>query len=131
MQQEFFLGQGIKSTDEEEAANYLLERDHPRIVRFLKEYGPGKLGAYFVPPMFFAPYPEIVNIQEYEQRTEGKGKLMSGLKGEAAEHSLFIELKDHFQESKDDALVIHSHTFLCSASEKDFIVINLSKGVVI
>ena len=97
----------------------------------MKDYGPGKLGAYFVPPMFFAPYPEIVNIEEYEQRTKGKGKLMSGLKGEAAEHSLFIELKDHFQRSKDDALVIHSHTFLCSASEKDFIIINLSKGVVI
>ena len=40
------------------------------------------------------------------------------------------ELRKYFKENKDDALILHSHKFLDNKSnnEKDFIVLNLTKG---
>ena len=76
VQQNFFLGHGIKTKDKDQASNELLKRDHPRIIRFLKDYGPMKLGAYFVPPMFFSSNPGIISVQKYEERTQGREKLI-------------------------------------------------------
>ena len=128
LQKEFFLGHGIKTTDKVKAANDLLHRDHPRIIHFLKEYGPGKLGTYFVPPMFFISNPDIIDLYKYESRTQGKGKHMDLVKGQIAEQVMFKKLKDYYDKSKDDVVVLHSHTFLQSKSEKDFIVVNGTKG---
>ena len=115
--------------DKVKAANDLTDRDHQRIVRFLKEYGPGKLGAYFVPPIFFSASPEVIILSEYDEKTKGKGKHKDGVKGQIAERAMFVALKDHFKKSKDDVLVLHSHKFLDKTStEKDFIVVNVTKG---
>ena len=128
LQKEFFLGHGIKTTDKVKAANDLLHRDHPRVIRFLKEYGPGKLGTYFVPSMFFISNPDIIDLYKYESRTKGKGKHMDLVKGQIAEQVMFKKLKEYYEKSKDDVVVLHSHTFLQSKSEKDFIVVNGTKG---
>ena len=128
IQKDFFLGHGIKTMDKVKAANDLLHRDHPRVICFLKEYGPGKLGTYFVPPMFFISNPDIIDLHKYESRTQGKGKHKDLVKGQIAEQAMFKKLKKYYENSKDDVIVIHSHTFLQSQSEKDFIVLNGTKG---
>ena len=62
------MGNGVTTTDKVKASNDLLNRDHPRVVRFLKEYGVGtKLGAYFVPPMFFG-IPEVIRPEQYDEK---------------------------------------------------------------
>ena len=66
----FFLGNGIEIEDKVKAANDLLIRDHPKILQLLKEYCPGKLGAYFVPPMFFGSNPEVLDFEQYSIKTE-------------------------------------------------------------
>ena len=43
---------------------------------------------------------------------------------------MFYALKKYFENSKDDVIVLHSHKFLQTSNEKDFIVVNLSKGYV-
>ena len=128
VQQEFFLGNGIKTKDKVKAMEDLLGRDHPRLLRFLREYGPGNLGGYFVPPIFFGCNPEVIKLEEYDLKTQGKGKHRAGVKGQIAEQVMFKALQEYFKKSKDDALVIHSHKFLNSATEKDFIIINVTKG---
>ena len=128
IQKDFFLGHGIKTTNKIKAASDLLHRDHPRVIRFLKEYGPGKLGTYFVPSMFFSSNPNIIDLYKYESRTKGKGKHKDLVKGQIAEQVMFKKLKKYYENSKDDVIVIHSHTFLQSQSEKDFIVVNGTKG---
>ena len=41
--------------------------------------------------------------------------------------------EEYFKKNKDDALILHSHKFLDNKSnhEKDFIVLNVTKGMVI
>ena len=126
----FFLGNGICTKDKEKAANDLLTRDHHSILRFLQEYSPGKLGAYFVPPMYFSSNPEVVNYQEYRKKTQSAGKLMDSVKGQIAEKIMFDKLREYFNSSKDDVIVLHSQKFFQSAGEKDFIVVNLTRGYV-
>ena len=66
----FFLGNGIEIEDKVKAANDLLIRDHPQILQLLKEYRPGKLGAYFVPPMFFGSNPDVLDFEQYSKKTK-------------------------------------------------------------
>ena len=67
------MGNGVTTTDKVKASNDLLNRDHPRVIRFLNEYGVGtKLGAYFVPPMFFGSNPQVLNLNEYLEKTQGQ-----------------------------------------------------------
>ena len=53
---------------------------------------------------------------------------MDLVKGQIAEQVMFTKLKEHYEKSKDDVVVLHSHTFLQSKSEKDFIIVNGTKG---
>mgnify|MGYP001181968187 CR=1 FL=1 len=66
----FFLGNGIEIEDKVKAANDLLIRDHPKILQLLKKYRPGKLGAYFVPPMFFGSNPDVLDFEQYSKKTK-------------------------------------------------------------
>ena len=66
----FFLGNGIEIEDKVKAANDLLIRDHPKILQLSKEYCPGKLGAYFVPPMFFGSNPDVLDFEQYSKKTK-------------------------------------------------------------
>ena len=52
--------------------------------------------------------------------------------GDIAERKLFTSLKDYFDGNGDDCLILHSHVFLHGENykEKDFIVLNLTKGYV-
>ena len=125
------MGNGVTTTDKVKASNDLLNRDHPRVVRFLKEYGIGtKLGAYFVPPMFFGSNPEVLNLDEYLEKTQGTGKHKDGVRGQIAEQIMFNALKKHYEKSGDDVLIVQSHKFLNSVSsnEKDFLLVNVTKG---
>ena len=48
-----------------------------------------------------------------------------------AEKFVFYELKKYYEGTKDDVLVIHSHRFLdVNSKEKDYIIVNLSKGYI-
>ena len=124
------MGNGVTTKDQAKAINDLTNRDHPRLIRFLKEYGPGKLGEYFVPPIFFSSTPDVIKLKEYDSKTQGKGKHKSGVRGQIAEEIMFNTLKEYYRKSKDDVIVLHSHKFLKNASEKDFIVINVTKGYI-
>ena len=125
VQKEFYLGHGIKTNDSNEAANIFLERDHQEIISLLSKYSPGKLGVYMVPPMFFGEVPEAIDLSKYKDP-----KHLDRVQGDIAERTMYHGLKKHYELIGDDVLIIHSHKFLNNSSnnEKDFIVLNLSKG---
>ena len=131
VQKEFFMGNGVTIKDQAKAINDLINRDHPRLIRFLEEYGPGKLGTYFVPPIFFSSTPDIIKLSEYDAKTRGKGKHKEGaVRGQLAEQIMFNALKVYYRKRKDDVIILHSHKFLKNATEKDFIVFNVTKGYI-
>ena len=131
VQKEFNLGHGIKETDPIKAANIFLNRDHDKIVALLSKYFRGKLGVYMVPPMFYTQVPEAVRYSDFNVK-----KHVDGIKGDKAESQMFHALKQYFEKTGDDVLIIHSHKFFHkdtktnkqTNNEKDFIVVNVSKG---
>ena len=62
---EFFLGNGIKENDPEEAATKLLFRDHRDVAELNDNYYNGKLGPKFLPPVFLSGIPNVVNPSAY------------------------------------------------------------------
>ena len=124
------MGNGVTLKDQAKAINDLINRDHPRLIRFLNEYGPGKLGPYFVPPIFFSSTPDVIKLSEYDAKTQSKGKHKDGVRGQLAEQIMFNSLKAYYSKSKDDVVILHSHKFLKNATEKDFIVFNVTKGYI-
>ena len=62
---EFFLGNGIKENDPEEAATKLLFRDHRDVAELNDNYYNGKLGPKFLPPVFLSDIPNVVNPSAY------------------------------------------------------------------
>ena len=62
----FFLGNGVNTTDFVEAADYFLRRDHGKLIELLEKYCQGKLGVYMIPPMFYSQIPEAVKLSEYK-----------------------------------------------------------------
>ena len=52
------------------------------------------------------------------------------VKGVMAESKMFYELKEYFESTGDDVLIVHSHKLLTKEgiNEKDFILFNLTKG---
>ena len=54
------------------------------------------------------------------------------LPGDVAERKVFRALQEYFEKNRDACLVLHSHSFLYNQNfqEKDFIVLNLTKGYV-
>ena len=132
----FFLGNGIKEDDPKEAANKLLFRDHKDVADLNDNYYNGKLGPKFLPPIFYSAIPNVVNPSAYEDQTKlkpGRHKpYHDEIRGEEAERLMFDALQVHFNQTKDDVLILSSHKFLndTSNNEKDFIIVNLSKGYV-
>jgi hypothetical protein len=126
VQKNFFLGHGIKTNDPTEAAKIFLKRDHEKLLKLLLEYYHGKLGVYMVPPMFFGQVAEAINSSEKALSLAAA----DNVRGDIAERKAFYALKQYFTDTGDDVLIIHSHKFLQSGqnNEKDFIIINLSKG---
>ena len=130
----FYMGNGITTTDRTKAANDLLHRDHKKLLQFLRGFQNGqKLGTYFVPPMFISQVPEVIKPCDYSAKTDDKGTHKDMLKGQIAEKIMFEELKKHFEKTQDNVIIFHSHKFLenDSNSEKDFILVNLTKGYVL
>ena len=99
-------------------------RDHKKILQLLEDYSNGKLGAYFVPPEFFSVIPEVIKPREPYKNE----KLKDQIRGENVERFMFNSLKQYYQNSKSDVVVLHSHQFLAGGKEKDFVIFNLSKG---
>ena len=54
------------------------------------------------------------------------------LQGDVAERNVFKALQEYFDEVKDACLILHSHSFLYNQNfkEKDFIILNLTKGYI-
>ena len=125
VQKKFFLGHGVKTEDPVTAANIFLHRDHEKLKVFLFQYCHGKLGVYMVPPMFYGEVPEAIRLHDSKVK-----KNIDQVKGDLAESTMYYALKKYFEMNGDDVLIVHSHKFLHEASinEKDFIVLNLSKG---
>ena len=132
-QRNFFLGHGIKTSDPKEAANIFLSRDHKKLLALLLNYQDGMLGVYMVPPIFFGQVPHAVILSEVKE-----DKYLANVRGDIAERKVFNALKEYFGKKGDDVLIVHSHKFLVNErnnekgkpNEKDFILINLSKGKV-
>ena len=53
---------------------------------------------------------------------------LSGIKNHQSEKNVYDGLKRHFEKNGDDALVIRGHVLIIR--EKDFIIINLTKGYI-
>ena len=125
VQKKFFIGHGIVTTNPKEAARLFLSRDHGKIEALLVHYREGQLGVYMVPPMFFGEVPAAVILEDYDVPEH-----LDRVRGDIAESKFYHALKDYFNRTGDDVLIVHSHKFLSKASnnEKDFIVFNLSKG---
>ena len=128
IQRKFFMGNGFVTTNYADAADRLLKRDHKLFLKLLNSYCCGDLGAYFVPSVFFSQVPKVIDFgADYDKKYKDQ------VKGQIAEEEVFKELKEYFEETKDDVLVLHSHKFLDNKSnnEKDFIILNLSKGYIL
>ena len=127
VQKKFFIGHGIVTTDPKEAARLFLSRDHEKIEALLVHYRNGQLGVYMVPPMFFGEVPEAVILEDYNVPEH-----LDRVKGDIAESKFYKALKNYFTKTGDDVLIVHSHKFLNNTSnkEKDFIILNLTKGEV-
>ena len=125
VQKKFFLGHGIKTDDPVEASKIFIQRDHDKLEALQFQYCHGKLGVYMVPPMFFGEVPEAIDLSKYKDP-----KHLDRVQGDIAERTMYHGLKKHYELIGDDVLIIHSHKFLNNSSnnEKDFIVLNLSKG---
>ena len=122
----YSLGLGLKTTDPKKAGDILLHRDHKRIVALMQQYQHGKLGVYMVPPMFYGEVPQAIKLSEYKVE-----KHQDRVKGDIAERKVFYALQEYYRITGDDTLVVHSHKFRVhdeSNNEKDFIVLNLTKG---
>ena len=54
------------------------------------------------------------------------------LQGDVAERNVFRALQEYFDKVKDACLILHSHSFLYNQNfkEKDFIILNLTKGYI-
>ena len=123
---QYSLGLGLQTSDPKEAGDIVLRRDHKRIVALLEQYYPGKLGVYMVPPMFYGEVPQVIKLSEYKV-----DKHQDRVKGDIAERKVFYALQEYYRITGDDTLVVHSHKFRVhddSNNEKDFIVLNLTKG---
>ena len=127
-QTKFFIGNGISTRDLVKATNKLMHRDHDKILQLFQDYFNGKLGTYFVPPVFFSGIPEVIKPSQYDAKTNSDGKYKDKIKGDTAERVAFESLKKYYEKTGDDVIVVHSHLFLADANEKDFVVFNLSKG---
>ena len=69
--------------------------------------------------------PQAVHLSEFKV-----AKYLDGVRGDIAERSMFFQLEKYYKSTGDDVLIIHSHKFLNKETnnEKDFIVLNLTKG---
>ena len=126
------MGNGFVTTNFAEAANRLLQRDHKAFLYLLERYCHGDLGAYFVPNIFFSEVPKVIDF-DADKGAAFNAKYEDNVRGDVAEHEVFKELKIYFERTKDDVLILHSHKFLNDKSnkEKDFILLNLSKGYIL
>merc|ERR1712173_164873 len=66
-------------------------------------------------------------------KTNSQGKYTDRIAGEGAEKKMYDALKEYFDNNKDDVMVVHSHKFFAHDlnNEKDFILLNLTKGYVL
>ena len=106
--QKFFFGNGIKiNNNVKEAKKLLLERDHQDIASLINGYVQGKLGTKIVPPFC--------------------------LSKNQAEREMFDALKTFYNGNGDDVVILHSHMLMGPniPQEKDFIVLNLTKGTLL
>ena len=94
------------------------------------------------PEIFLSQVPLALNLdlEEWNQKKSAAiekaipyPKVDEGnLAGDFWERHLYKALKQYFEDSKDACLIIHGHSFLHQDNfkEKDFIILNLSKGYI-
>ena len=117
-----------------------------------ESYSSGILGTVCLPrlpPSFISKIPDVLDYEQFSQKREDaiefqkgnqasqiyvpKNYLKSGdIQGESTERKLFL-LKSYLEKSKDDVLMLFGHVFLWNQNyqEKDFLVVNLSKGYIL
>ena len=81
----------------------------------------------------FSKFADILKWTSINGNPAPRDYVASGqLQGDVAERKVYRALQDYFDKTKDACLVIHSHSFLYNQNfeEKDFIVLNLTKGYV-
>ena len=147
---EFCLANCVTTRDEESAKQQLMERDHPNIVRLKNDpYKKGNLGTLMFPPTFLTKMPGVLNEYEFSGRRQefmqSQGQDIQEteeaipdydqqgvLSGELTEKELYFSLKGFYEQLGDDVIILHSHFFLWNDNtpEKDFILINLSRGTI-
>ena len=137
----WLMGNNVKyePKDIEKAIDSLFERDHKRFLKLLSgDIEVGKFGAIFIPMVFFSDIPALIDTKEF-QRRKGNGDLLlmdyskdGQMQGEGPERKVFQALQAYFWKTGDACLVLRGHRFLYNQNyqEKDFIILNLTKGYV-
>ena len=125
------------------AINELFERDQHLLKRLLSgEITVEDFGTLRFPEIFLSKVQLALNLDLEEWNRKKKAAIQKGipypkidvgnLAGDFWERHLYNALKNYFEETKDACLIIHGHSFLHQDNfkEKDFIILNLSKGYI-
>ena len=130
-------------TDEEvkKAINELFERDQDKLKQLLDgDITLEQFGALFFPEVFFSKVPSVLSLDVAEYTRKKEANNLKGIKfpnvdpgnfkGDVYEKLIYEVLKKYFD--KDACLILHGHYFLHEDNmpEKDFIILNLSKGYI-
>ena len=137
---EVLLGNGLKTSSVQEAKDILWSRDYKDIKVALRNFRNGfrNFGLKCVPELFFPSFPKNLGKDSDEVRSHllSKANLYNSFqiktrldrsRGDNAEEKVFKFLKEYFM--NQDAVLIHSHVFK-DGQEKDFIIVNLTKGYI-
>ena len=154
----FLMGNNVVITSDQDAIDFLFKRDHGDFLLLLVgKFGPRFMPQVFftqvpsvlIPEDFEDKFQKALQVTPTTSSTyqlsesaqnskwqikDGvavpKNHLDGGLQGDVVERKVFVALKKHFVQ--DDCLVLHSHSFLHNSNfkEKDFIILNLTKGYV-
>merc|ERR1711860_438006 len=125
------------------AINELFERDQDLLKRLLNgEITVEDFGILLFPEIFLSKVQLALNLDLEEWNRKKKAAIQKdiphpkiddgNLAGDFWERYLYNALKKYFENTKDACFIIHGHSFLHqdNLKEKDFIILNLSKGYI-
>ena len=125
------------------AINELFDRDQALLKCLLNgEIKVENFGTLLFPEIFFTKVPMALNLDPVGWNHKKNAAIQNtipfpkvdvgNLTGDFWERPLYTALKNYFEDTKNACLILHGHSFLHQDHfrEKDFIILNLSKGYI-
>ena len=133
------MGQGISVNTPEEAANLLLKREYPELVKNSADFGSITVPEGFIPTITKIIDQDVIDKLEFDEKSkdiEKKYKDMSRkYPGDFAERIAFDAIKKFYKERKNTVMVqgveIINLSNPSQHRECDFIVVNLDKKFIL